>query len=206
MFSTKALTPLRLVTGILASLILLGGLLAANWVTTDYGFIPVGFGLMATAGTFFAGLTLAMRDLVQDTLGRIYVVGLILIGTVISFAIAAPAIAIASAAAFLISEMLDFAIYTPLRAKAKVGDKRWAVAVLASNTVGAVVDTVVFLGIAFGMASILPALPGQLVGKTYATIGYLILGAMLGVLLRHLARKRADSRVAEAAEEFTRVP
>lgn len=206
MFTPKALTPLRLATGILASLVLLGGLLAANWVTTDYGFVPVGFGLMATAGTFFAGVTLAMRDLIQDALGRIYVVLLILVGTAVSFLIAAPAIAIASAAAFLLSELIDFAVYTPLRARAKVGDKKWAVAVILSNTVGAIVDTVVFLGIAFGLSAILPALAGQIVGKSYATIGYLILGALLGVLLRHLARKREDRAVASSAEEFTRVP
>lgn len=202
MFSTKALTPLRLITGVVASLVLLGGLLAANWVTTDYGFIPVGFGFMATAGTIFAGVSLAMRDLIQDTLGRIYVVGLILVGTALSFAISAPAIAIASAAAFLLSELIDFAVYTPLRAKAKVGDKKWAVAVILSNTVGAIVDTVVFLGIAFGMAAILPALPGQLVGKTWATLAYLLVGALIGYGIRRWVRSREATREVEPERVF----
>ena len=168
----------RIGVGIAASLILIGSLLAANWVTTDYGFIPVGFGFESTAGTLFAGVMLASRDVVQDALGRLFVLGLILIGTVVSLAIAAPAIAIASAVAFLTAETLDFAIYTPIRSRAKFGDKRWAVAVVASNIVGAITDTVVFLGIAFGASAIMPALPGQMVGKLWATLAYLVLGAL----------------------------
>lgn len=168
----------RIGAGLTASLILIGSLLAANWVTTDYGFIPVGFGFESTAGTLFAGVMLASRDAVQDALGRLFVLGLILIGTIVSLAIAAPAIAIASAVAFLTAETLDFAIYTPIRSRAKFGDKRWAIAVVASNIAGAITDTVVFLGIAFGASAIMPALPGQMVGKLWATLAYLILGAI----------------------------
>lgn len=167
----------RHAVAITAILVLLGSIIAANYVTTDYGFIPVGFGLMATAGTFFAGFALAARDAIQDAWGRKVVVLIILLGTALSFAIAEPAIAIASAVAFLVAELLNFAVYTPLRERANLGDRRWAVAVVSSNTVGAIADTVLFLGIAFGAAAIMPALAGQLVGKTYATILYLVIGA-----------------------------
>lgn len=187
----------RLIIGIGAMAAVLGALIAANVVTTDYGFIPVGLGFEATAGTFFAGIMLAARDIVQDTIGRWCVVLLILLGTTASFLVSAPEIAIASAAAFGLAELLDFAVYTPIRARAKFGDRRWAVAVLASNVVGAFTDTVVFLGIAFGTAAILPALGGQMVGKTWATLAYLILGALLAVVWRKMTRPSPEVATTE---------
>lgn len=187
----------RLIIGIGAMATVLGALIAANVVTTDYGFIPVGLGFEATAGTFFAGIMLAARDIVQDTIGRWCVVLLILLGTTASFLVSAPEIAIASAAAFGLAELLDFAVYTPIRSRAKFGDRRWAVAVLASNVVGALTDTVVFLGIAFGTAAIIPALGGQMVGKTWATLAYLILGALLAVVWRKMTRPSPEVATTE---------
>ena len=183
------LTPGRLAAGLIAVAVLFGSMLAANYVTTDYGFVPVGFGLYATAGTFFAGFALAARDAINDAWGRLAVVAVILIGTLVSFTLSAPEIAIASAAAFLVAESLDFAVYVPLRKRAKFGDKKWAVAVVASNVVGAIADTVVFLGVAFGSAAILPALPGQLVGKSYATVMYLLIGWAVARLVISRFRK-----------------
>jgi hypothetical protein len=37
-----------------AALGFIATILAANYVTTEYGMVPVGFGLVATAGTYFA--------------------------------------------------------------------------------------------------------------------------------------------------------
>lgn len=170
---------IKVPAGIIAGLVMLSMILVANWVTTDYGFIPVGFGLQATAGTLFVGFSLAARDLLQDTLGKGAVLFVIAVGTLVSWLFAAPAIALASAAAYGLAELLDFAVYTPLRQRASFGDKRWAGAVVTSNVIGAITDSVVFLGIAFGAGAIGPALPGQLVGKTYATVLYLIVGALL---------------------------
>ena len=61
--------------------------------------------------------------------------------------------------------------------------RRWAVAVVGSNIVGAVADTLIFLGVAFGPAAIMPALLGQLVGKLWATVAYLILGWLFARLV-----------------------
>lgn len=191
------ITPrLRHTVGIAAITVLLGSIIAANWVTTDYGFIPVGFGLEATAGTFFAGFALAARDAIQDAWGRWPVVGVILAGTALSFIVAVPVIAVASAVAFLVAELLNFAVYTPLRERANLGDRRWAVAVASSNVAGAIADTVLFLGIAFGAAAIMPALPGQLVGKTYATVLYLIIGAVAAAWWRSRRASRVEAEVA----------
>lgn len=168
----------RIVGGILAAVGFLASIIVANWLTTVYGFVPVGFGLAATAGTFAAGFALALRDATQDSLGKWPVVATVLLGAGISYLIADPFIATASAVAFLLSELADFAVYTPLRRKS------WAGAVVASNAVGAVLDTVVFIGIAFGAAMILPSLLGQLVGKAWATGLYLVIGGVARAVLR----------------------
>ena len=148
-------------------------ILAANYVTTRYGMVPVGFGLMATAGTYLAGLAFILRDLVQDTAGRKVVVGLVIIGAALSYAVSDPFIATASAVAFLLSESADFAIYTPLRKRGYIR------AATASNLVGAVVDTIVFLTIAgFPLRQ---AFAGQVVGKLLVTL--VVVAAVVAVRL-----------------------
>lgn len=183
------ITPARIVVGVIAGLLVLGALIAANVVTTDFGFIPVGFGFEATAGTLFAGVMLASRDAVQDALGRWAVVVMIVIGTLVSFLISDPHIALAAALAFGFAELADFAVYTPIRSRSIIGDKRWALAVVASNIVGALADSVIFLGVAFGLGAIAPALPGQMVGKLWATLAYLLLGWIIAKTILNPLRK-----------------
>lgn len=142
--------------GAMAAVAYVAAVVAANAATNEYGFWPVLPGLVATAGTVFAGFALLLRDVVQDAAGRRAVLGCIAVGGTLS-ALFNPALALASATAFTVAELADMAIYTPLRRRG------WARAVLASNVVGAVVDTAVFLWLA-GFP-ILAALPGQLVGK-----------------------------------------
>ena len=136
-------------------------ILAANWAITTWGLVPVGFGLVAPAGVYFAGLAFTFRDLTQDTLGRRAVVVAIGAGALLSAAIS-PALAVASGTAFLVSELADFAVYSPIARR-----NRWLLAVLVSGTVGAVVDSALFLWLAFGD---LTFLAGQVVGKTWATL------------------------------------
>lgn len=136
-------------------------ILAANYVTTAWGMVPVGFGLIATAGTYFAGLSFVLRDTIQDTLGKRAVIALIVVGALLSYLIADPFIALASGVAFLFSEVTDLAIYTPLRSRGYLR------AAIASNIVGAVVDTFLFLTIA-GFP--LSAWQGQVVGKVAVTV------------------------------------
>jgi hypothetical protein len=173
----------KLKLGIVLAVFFPAAILIANYATSTLGFLPVGFGYRATAGTFAAGLILALRDGIQDALGRRIIFLLILTGAALSFFMSAPAIATASAAAFLISETVDFTIYTPLRKKSKLGDSRWLAAVVLANLAGALTDTIVFLGIAFGSAAIAPALPGQLIGKGWATLVYLMIGWVVSLAI-----------------------
>ena len=141
----------------------------ANWLIGHVGtvcvpqgpcLIPVAPSLMAPSGVLMIGLALVLRDLVQRRLGIAWVLGAILAGAAISAWIAPPALVLASATAFLLSEMADFAVYTPLQRR------RFIMAVVASGIVGAAVDSAAFLWIAFGS---LDYLPGQIVGKLWAT-------------------------------------
>lgn len=138
----------------------------ANWLTSQYGFVPVGFGMTATAGTFAAGLAFGLRDALHEVAGRWVVVLAIAVGAVLS-AIVSPSLAFASGTAFLLSESADLLVYDPLR------HRRWTLAVVASNLVGALVDTVVFLQLAgFPVRS---ALGGQMVGKAMMVLPALVL-------------------------------
>jgi uncharacterized PurR-regulated membrane protein YhhQ (DUF165 family) len=130
---------------------------AANWALERYGFVSVGFGLMAPAGVFFAGLAFTFRDFLQETAGRVWVVGAILVGAALAYTIS-PMFAAASAAAFLVSELADFSVYTPLRERNRYG------ALAASNVVGSVVDSLLFLWIAF---SSINGWFGLTLGKVY---------------------------------------
>lgn len=137
----------------------IGTIFAANWALATFGLVPVGFGLLAPAGVYFAGLAFTFRDLTHEALGRRAVIGAILAGALLS-ALVSPTFAVASGVAFLLSELADLAVYEPLR------HKHWVGAVALSNTVGLVVDSVLFLALAFGS---LAFLPGQIVGKSWMT-------------------------------------
>lgn len=154
------------------------GVIAANWLTSRYGLIPVGLGLTATAGTYAAGVVLLARDWVHDTNGRGAVLAVIAVAGVASAVMAGPVLAAASATAFVVSELADLLVYQPLRRHG------WARAVLASNTIGALVDTVLFLSLA-GFALTAPVLAGQLVAKATATIVPVATVVAARALLRH---------------------
>lgn len=137
----------------------------ANWLIGNVGtvcvpngpcLIPVGFGLTTPSGVLMIGLALVLRDLVQRSLGMAWTIGAIVAGSVLSALVAPPALVVASATAFLLSELADTAIYTPL------AERRMILAVFLSSLVGLVVDGAVFLWLAFGS---LQYLPGQVVGK-----------------------------------------
>lgn len=144
----------------LAPLAYLATIVAANWALTTYGFVSVGFGLIAPAGVFFAGLAFTLRDITHESLGRWWVVGAIVLGAGLSYWVSAPFVAQASGIAFLCSELADMAVYEPLR------QRRWLLAVACSNVVGFVVDSALFLWLAFGS---LEFIQGQLLGKFYMT-------------------------------------
>ncbi|MEV8095168.1 VUT family protein [Kitasatospora sp. NPDC085879] len=135
---------------------------AANMAVTHFGVVPVGLGYLAPAGVYLVGIALVLRDLARETAGRWPVAVAVLVGAALSYWLASPALATASAAAFALSEGLDFVVYEPLRKRGLL------TAMVASNLVGMLADSLVFLTLAFGS---LQFLPGQLLGKAWMTAG-----------------------------------
>lgn len=142
----------------------------ANWLIGHVGtfcvpngpcLVPVAPGLMAPSGVLMIGLALVLRDLVQRRLGLGFSAVAVLAGAALSAFLAPPALVLASAVAFLLSEFADLAVYTPLQ------KRRLVLAVAASGAVGLVVDSVVFLYLAFGS---LDFLAGQVVGKAWMVL------------------------------------
>jgi len=167
-------------------------ILGANAAIEHYGIVTVPpTGLTAPAGVFFVGPALVLRDLVQWSAGRAWSLAVLALGALLSYLITDPHDATASAVAFALSELTDFALYTwiaPSKRRSASGKwTRWAWAVLAGGLAGALVDSAIFLHIAFGS---LAFMPGQVLGKAY--------GVALGsfIIFINAARRR---RVAAGA-------
>jgi queuosine precursor transporter len=142
----------------------------ANWMILHVGtvcvpqgpcLVPVAPGLLAPSGVLTVGAALVLRDVVQRCLGLTWGLTAIAAGTVLSSLVAPASLVLASGIAFALSELADFAVYTPLQRR------RLTLAVIASSVVGLVVDSVVFLTLAFGS---LDFLAGQVVGKLWAVL------------------------------------
>jgi uncharacterized PurR-regulated membrane protein YhhQ (DUF165 family) len=163
----------------------------ANWMILHAGtvcppngpcLVPVlpkigGFGLMAPSGVLMIGIALVLRDLVQRRLGVVYSASAVIVGAILSSIFAPPSLVLASGVAFLVSELADLAVYTPL------ARRRLIAAVVISSLVGLVVDSVIFLWLAFGS---LEFLLGQVVGKAWMVL--------LSIPFVHYLRRR-DERI-----------
>lgn len=141
-------------------------IIAANWAIQTFGMVSVGFGLIAPAGVYAAGLAFTARDMVHERHGVRWTLAAIAAGAALS-AFLSPTLALASGTAFALSELADLAVYAPIRRRS------WLTAVLLSNTAGLIVDSALFLWLAFGS---LEFLAGQIVGKGWMTL------AAVGVL------------------------
>jgi uncharacterized PurR-regulated membrane protein YhhQ (DUF165 family) len=97
--------------------------------------------------------------------GRVWVMGVIVAGATLSCLIS-PAFALASGVAFLVSELADMAVYTPLYRRHPY------TSVISSNTVGAVIDSWLFLWLAFGSIAFWQ---GNVIGKLWTILPALVL-------------------------------
>ncbi len=178
--------------GLLAFAAYLASIPLANWMIGHVGYCPAGSpgapcvlpvaplpgggALLAPSGVLMAGIALVLRDVIQRLAGIGAGLGAVFLGAALSALVAPASLVLASGAGFLLSELADFAVYTPLQRR---GLTR---AVFVSAAVGLVLDSVVFLGLAFGS---LAFLPGQVVGKLWAVLASLP--------LIHLLRRVAPS-------------
>lgn len=139
---------------------------AANWLIGNVGtcvtsgpcVIQVWPGIMAPSGVLMIGLAFVLRDALHEIWGVKAVLAAIVLGALASTVLAPQMLAIASGTAFLLSELADLFVYTPLRRRSLMQAVFW------SSIAGAVVDSALFLWLAFGS---LDFLAGQIIGKAW---------------------------------------
>lgn len=153
----------RHATGAIALTLFILSIPGANWAFQTWGAVPILFGYEAPAAALVVGFTFLARDYIHAAWGVTACLAAIAVGTALSVFIS-PALALASGAAFLFSELADLAVLQRLR------EKGWSRAVTASNIVGALLDSIIFLWLAFGS---LAFLPGQLMAKLVTTVLWL---------------------------------
>ena len=164
----------------------------ANWMIGNVGTqsfpggphtIPVGFGWAAPSGVLAIGVALAIRDYLQRRVGIRLVLVAIAFGVALSYLIN-PAVAFASAVAFALGELADLAVFTPL------ARRRPSLAVFVSGVIGGLVDSFVFLQLAFGSSKYWQ---GQVLGKAeVAALAALVTAGFHALSVRHFARQHGD--------------
>jgi queuosine precursor transporter len=114
-------------------------------VAFDIG--PVHLGDLLTWGAFTYPFAFLVTDLTNRYDGpnraRLVVVIGFVVALALSFYLATPRIAIASASAFLVGQLLDIAIFSRLR------NRFWIVPPLTGSLLGSLIDTLIFFTIAF---------------------------------------------------------
>ncbi len=151
---------------------------AANWASTVCPPVVI-VDLYVPAGAFFAGLAFTLRAGVQEFLGARTALVAVAGGAGLSWLVASPRMAVASAVAFALSELSAFVLYSALRRRGRLA------AIGASGTVGLLVDSLVFVPLAFGS---LTYLGGQIAAKTATTV---LAMAFLAAVRAHRRRRPA---------------
>lgn len=98
------------------------------------------FGEHVSLADFFVGAIYLVRDFAQRELKHWVLVAMI-VGATISYFLATPTIALASAGAFIVGEMVDWSLFTWLK-------KPLSQRLIYSSVLSAPVDSVVFLALA----------------------------------------------------------
>ena len=132
----------------------LASILIANVMVNTWHLVTIA-GITFPAGAPMIGLTFTFRDLVQRRFGKwqcwVWMVAASLITVAFN-----PQLALASFAAFLVGEGVDWVIYTTCPGS-------FSKRVVMSNLFGLPLDSVVFVALAFGW--VWPAIWGQTVVK-----------------------------------------
>jgi uncharacterized PurR-regulated membrane protein YhhQ (DUF165 family) len=119
----------------------LGSIILANFLVLQFGLVNH-FGLTFPAGAYAIGITFTARDFVQRRYGKWKCWIWMGVAAAIS-ALFAPKIAFASICAFLISEGIDWLVYTIMPGS-------FIKRVFTSNIIGIPLDSIVFVYLVFG--------------------------------------------------------
>ena len=163
-------------------------IIMGNFLVVWFGIIQVG-PLMFPAGALAIGLTFSLRDFVQKEFGHkvwYFMIVSTVLTALMSFVMSNMPIppwrvAMASAIAFIVSEFIDWFVYTITKK-----DIVWRITI--SNLFSTPIDSILFVGIVFGSYSILqPPVYGQSIIKYLS--GLLVLPFIIYMRRRQLNNK-----------------
>ncbi len=120
-----------------STLIYIALIVAVNWGFTVVPLVKMPGGEMWPPMSLVVGFIFVVRDFAQREIGHRVLIAM-LIGAALSYVMASPYVAIASAAAFLVSELADWLVYT-------VTKRPLSQRILFSSLIGTPIDSVVFL-------------------------------------------------------------
>lgn len=156
----------------ISAFLYIGCILAANVLAARY-IVPLPLGLTVPAGVFAIAPVFSLRDAVHERFGRKGAYVLIAIATGLSWGWAFVSgdgllsrVTLASVIAFAFNEILDTEIYYKLRNRSRL------LAIIGSNAISSLVDSVLFIWVAFG--PLLPLMIGQYIVK-------MVLAALVGL-------------------------
>ena len=142
-----------------------------NWLFAHVGVQPIpGTDQVWHPLAVLVGFWLVLRDFAHRELGDRWIFAPIAVGMALSFALSSPRIALASAVAFAVSELVDYAVYRWTR-------RPLATRILLSSAASVPVDSGLFYVIAFGWAAVNPLSLGVMFAAKMA--GAVIVAAML---------------------------
>lgn len=143
MFARFSLAILAMVVVVTAS-----NILVQFPVRADLG--PIHLGDILTWGAFTYPFAFLVSDLTNRYDGPRRARAVVLVGFAVALCLSAylstPRIAIASATAFLVGQLLDIAVFSRLR------NRFWLVPPLSASLIGSLIDTAIFFSLAFAPA------------------------------------------------------
>jgi len=135
----------------------------ANLLVHWFGIVTIGW-LMFPAGAVVVGLTFSFRDFVQREYGKWNCWIWMVIASIITY-LFNQEIAVASVSAFLVSESVDWLMFTIMKGSF---NKR----IIVSNLIGIPLDSIIFVWLAFGLN--FQAILGQTIIKILSSFILLI--------------------------------
>ncbi len=112
-------------------------IVTVNWAFTVVPLVALPGGTLWPPVSLVVGFVFVVRDFAQREIGH-FVLAAMLAGAILSYVMADPFVAIASAAAFAVSELVDWAVYS-------FTGKSLSERILYSSALGTPVDSAVFL-------------------------------------------------------------
>ena len=93
------------------TILYIAAIVAVNWAFIVVPPLPIPGGALWPPVSLLVGFVFVLRDFAQREIGH-YVLAAMGVGVAISYFMASPEVAMASAAAFLLSELVDWAVYS----------------------------------------------------------------------------------------------